>query len=161
MRPIEGFGRLLFDFRSDEGPEPLLIRKAAHIIRLITTSCHLEHWQTKGIGLVVKLKRGITIRFKSGNTLFAPSLSPRISRLSILSGKRRSNFENGDVALTTISPGVSSATTEADINAFQVAFRYIHAKRLCETARRHGVKLVGRLEPCEGCSRCSASQSKG
>ena len=39
-----------------------------------------------------------------------------------------------------------------DINDLHVALAHSHAEILRETARQHGVEVVGELVPCAGCS---------
>lgn len=46
-------------------------------------------------------------RFKSEDRSRAPSLSPCISRLNIVTGRRKPNFDGSSVALATHAHGVS------------------------------------------------------
>lgn len=92
-------------------------------------------------------KRGIMIRFKSRTMVFALPLSPRIGQYYILAGRGRSSSKVSDVALATISPRVSPATTEADVSVFHVVFGPVHEENLRETVKRRVVTLAGHLEP--------------
>ena len=70
--PIEGYGDLSLTFRSSCGEVPLLLCSVAHVLSL---SYHLVSLRVSADNghTYTGNKNGVTIKFKTGETLFFPS----------------------------------------------------------------------------------------
>ena len=146
--PIEGYGDLPLTFRSSSGEVPLLLCNVAHVPSL---SYHL-------LSLIVVAdnghtytgnKNGVTVKFKTGETLLFPS----VGRLNFLYAYRPGALNDENVnAVIAPGPEPSNRGTPVDINAFHAAHAHAHEGALRKTAKQRGVTLKGELHECKGCS---------
>ena len=97
----------------------------------------------------IRTRKGIRIVFvKSGDELFAPSYG----QLNCIFAYR-TDTPNEEIVHAVNAPwGTPTRSTAADINDFHCSHGHMHEDLLCKTAKQTGVKLVGQLAPCQGCS---------
>ena len=150
--PIEGYGDLPLTFRSSSGEVPLLPCNVAHVPSLSYQLISLRIAADNGHTYTGN-KNSVTVKFKTGETLFFPS----VGRVNFLYAYRPGalNDENAN-ALIAPGPGPSNRGTPVDINAFRAAQAHAHEGALRKTARQMGVTLKGGLHECKGCSMAKA-----
>ena len=146
--PIEGYGDLPLTFRSISGEVPLLLCNVAHVPSLSYHLLSLRVAADNGHTYTGN-KTGVTVKFKTGETLFFPS----VGRLNFLYAYRPGAL-NDENANAVIAPGPepSNRGTSVDINAFHAAHAHAHEGALRKTAKQMGVILKGELHECKDCS---------
>ena len=137
---IEGYGDLPLTFRSSRGEVPLLLCNVAHVPSLSYHLLSLRVAADNGHTYTGN-ENGVTVKFKSGETLFSPS----VGKLNFLYAYRPGAL-NDEIAKAVIASGSepSNRGTTVDINAREGALR--------KTAKETGVTLKGELHKCKGCS---------
>ena len=146
--PIEGYGDLPLIFRSSSGEVPLLLCNVAHVPSFSYHLLSLRVAANNGHTYTAN-KNGVTVKFKTGETLFFPSAG----RLNFLYSYRPGalNDENANAVIAPV-PGLRNRGTPVDINAFHVAHVHAHEGALRKTTKQMGVTLKGELHKCKGCS---------
>ena len=145
---IEGYGDLPLTFRSSNGEVHLLLCNVAHVPSLsyhllsVRVAADNGHTYTGN-------KSDVTVKFKTGETLFFPS----VGRLNFLYAYRPGALNDENVnAVIAPGPEPSNRGTPVDINAFHAAHAHAHEGALRKTAKQMGVTLKGELHECKGCS---------
>ena len=146
--PIEGYGNLPLTFLSSSGEVPLLLYNVVHVPSLsyhllsLRVAADNGHTHTGN-------KNGVTVKFKTGETLFF-SL---VGRLNFLYAYRSGalNDENANAVIAPV-PELSRRSTPVDINAFHATHAYAHEGALRKTVEQMGVTHKGELHECKGCS---------
>ena len=135
--PIEGYRNLPLTFRSGSGEVPLLLCNVAHVPSLSYHLLSLRVAADNGYTYTGK-KNGVIVKFKTGKTLFFPS----VGRLNVLYAYRPGvlNDENTNAV---IAPGPEPSNRGTPI---------AHEGALRKTAKQMGVTLKGELHECKGCS---------
>ena len=90
-----------------------------------------------------------------------PHISSVLGVVLIPDGKRCVSSADGNLATAVLSPGGvfvsgNKHNKEANISQFYVFLAHAHLGVLKFTVQQHGIRLVGELAPCSGCS-----QAKG
>ena len=148
--PIDGCDDFPLTFRSinSSGGVPLFLCNVAHVpslsYHLLSLRAAADNWHT-----YTGNKNGVTVKFKTGETLFFLS----IGRLNFLY-EYHPGALNDENANAVIAPGPepSNRGTPVDINAFHGAHANAHEGALRKTAKQMGVTLKGELHECKGCS---------
>ena len=146
--PIQGYGDLPLTFRSSGGEVPMLLCNVAHVPSL---SYHLVSLRVAADNghTYTGNKNGVTVKFKTGETLFFPS----VGRLNVLYAYRPGALiDENTNAVIAPGPEPSNQDTPVDINAFHAAHAHAHEGALRKTAKQMGVTLKGELHGCKGCS---------
>ena len=146
--PIEGYYDLPLTFRSSSGEVLLLLCNVAHVPSLSYHLLSLRVAADNGHTYTGN-KNGVTVKFKTGETLLFPS----VGRLNFLYAYRPGAL-NDENANAVIAPGPepSNRGTPVDINAFHAAHAHAHEGALRKTAKQMGVTLKGKLHEWKGCS---------
>ena len=94
-------------------------------------------------------KNDVTVRFKTGETLFFPS----VGKLNFLYAYRPGALDD-EKSNAVIAPGPepSNRGTPNGINAFHAAHAHAREGALRETAKQMGVTFKGELHEYKGCS---------
>ena len=146
--PIEGYGDLPLTFRSSSGEVPLLLCNVAHVpsvsYHLLSLRVAADNGHT-----YTGNKNGVTVKFKTGETIFFPS----VGRLNFLYAYRPGALDDEN-ANAVFGPGRESSNrgTPGGINAFHAAHAHAHEGALRKTAKQMSVTLKGELHECKGCS---------
>ena len=146
--PIEGYGDLPIAFRSRIGKAPLLLCNLAHVPSL---SYHLLSFRVTADNgpTYTENKPGVTVKFKTGETIFFPSVGGLNFRYAYRPGAL--NDENVNAVIAP-APKPSNRGTQVDINAFHTAHAHAHNGALRKTAKPMGVALKGELHEYKSCS---------
>ena len=146
--PIKGYGDLPLTFRSSSGEVPLLLCKVAHVPSLSYHQVFLRVAVDSGRTYTGN-KNGVTVEFKTGETVFFPS----VGRLNFLYAYCPvALIDENTNAVIAPRPEPSNRGTPADINAFHAAHAHAYEGALRKTAKQMGVTFKGELRECKGCS---------
>ena len=146
--PIEGYDDLPLTFRSSSGEVPLLLCNVAYVpslsYHLLSLRVAVDNGHT-----YTGNKSGVTVKFKTDETLFFPS----VGMLNFLYAYHPGAL-NDENANAVIAPGPepSNRGTPVDINAFHAAHAHAHEGALRKAAKQMGVPLKGEQHECKGCS---------
>ena len=148
--PIEGYGDLPLTFRSSSGEVPLLLCDAAHVPSLSYHLLSLKVAADNGHTYTGNKNGVVTVKFKTGETLFFPS----VGGLKFLYAYRPGGALNDENVHAVTAPGTepSNQGTPVDFNLFHAAHAHAHERALRKTVRQMGVTLKGELHECKGCS---------
>ena len=146
--PIVGIGTLRLSLRSGEGVVCVTLINLAHVPGLSHHLLSLRRIADAG-NKYIGTREGIRIVFpKSLYELFAPSYG----QLNGIYGYN-TDTSSEEKAHAVIAPGATpTPSTAADINNFHCSHGHIHEDLLRKTVKKIGVKLQGKLAPCQGCS---------
>ena len=84
-------------------------------------------------------------------------MSSVLGGVLIPDGKRCTPSVDGNLAAAALSPGGmlvvgNKHKTKVVISHFYVSLAHAHLFFLKATAQQHGIRLLGKLAPCSGCS---------
>ncbi|CAM9933068.1 unnamed protein product [Sphacelaria rigidula] len=135
--PILGFGTILLSIGSGEDKLTVSIRRVAHMPDFDINLFSLQS--------VVKLL------FEKDGRNDVVTATPR-SLPSICSSKTHQS-DPDESARAVLAPGKMPVDrNQVDINSFHQSHGHLHEGLLPETAKQLGVRLVGKLHECKGCS---------
>ena len=144
--PIKGYGDLPLTFRSSCGEVPLLPCNVAHVPSL---SYHIIFLRVAAVNghTYTGNKNGVTVKFKTGETLFFPS----VGRLNFLYANRPGALDDENAnAVVAPGPEPGNRGTPVDINAFHAAHTHAHEESPAQGGQADGYHPQGRAARMQG-----------